>query len=884
MNFRKLFSNFKSLFIAVLILQTNTTFAEKSESGSREKVLFNDGWKFKKHDAIPSDSAQLSYESIKSYLLPARNFLLKDKSVAPKENPGNNVQYVKPEFDDSNWRSLDLPHDWAIEGPFDINYEGATGKLPYWGVAWYRKTFDLPAKDTGKSIFLDIDGAMSYSAVWCNGQFVGGWPYGYASYRLDLTSFLKPGAKNVIAIRLDNPKESSRWYPGAGIYRNVWLVKTSPVHVTQWGTVVRNKTISKEKALMDFALTIDNKSGKKVKLNVKTSVFKLGTDDKPVGKELATITNKNVELSANGQVECKGTFSIKNPELWTPETPVRYVAITKITDKDKELDQYSTIFGVRDIVFDLHQGFMLNGKKVYIKGVCMHHDFGALGAAFNTAAAERQLRILKEMGVNAIRTSHNPPAPELVQMCDKMGFLLQPESFDAWKKGKRKNDYSKLFGDWAEADMRALVRHYRNNPSVIMWSIGNEVPDQTTKDGVQIAEDLTSYCHNEDPTRPTTMGCNKGNVIYLDIVNKVDIIGLNYNHRYYPLLQKNNPDKRGISTETSSATSSRGEYFFPVTKKREDSQANFQLSSYDMVTTSWGCAPEKQFKMNADFPAMSGEFVWTGFDYLGEPTPYNSDMTNLLNFSDSNDVAKAKKELEKLGKIKSPSRSSYFGILDLCGFPKDRYYSYLSYWRPEIPTVHILPHWNWSERVGKVTPVHIYTSGDEVELFLNGKSLGKRTKTQPYDRLTWDEVIYEPGELKAIAYKKGAKWAEEIVKTTGIPSNIKVTPEKTTLQNDGVDLAFVRVDIVDKDGLTVPRSKNTVKFSVTGPIEIAATDNGDATSLVSFQSNVRDAYNGLCQVIIRSLKGKSGEAVLTVESEGLPTKTIRLNVVTKTNQ
>lgn len=564
--------------------------------------------------------------------------------------------------------------------------------------------------------------------------------------------------------------------------------------------------------------------------------------------------------------------------MWDIDTPNCYVAVSRVFMDGKEIDSYETPFGIRTIEFSHDQGFMLNGQKVAIKGVCMHHDLGALGAAFNEVAAERQLRIMKEMGANAIRTSHNPPAPELVALCDRMGVMMQLELADTWQKGKRKNDYNLLFDDWSEADMRSLVRHYRNHPSVIMWSIGNEMPDQTTDQGVIIARNLTAYCHDEDPTRPTSLGCNKRDAVFRDIVNQVDIFGLNYFHKTYPVFKEQNPTRRYHASETSSATSSRGEYFFPVTTDVNDSRSGFQLSSYDMTTIGWGCTPEVQFKMNEEYPFMSGEFVWTGFDYLGEPTPYNKDLTNLLNFSDPNELEKARKELEELGKIKTPSRSSYFGIVDLCGFPKDRYYNYKSYWRPDVPTVHILPHWNWQERIGEITPVHIYTSGDAVELFLNGKSLGRREKAHSYDRLTWDDVRYEPGSLKAIAYKNGQKWAEELVETTGKPAALQVTAEKTELKSDGTDLSFIRVAVVDSQGRVVPRSKNHLKFSVTGPAEIIATDNGDATSLLPFQLSERDAYNGLALVILRSQYMKQGKVLLTVESKGLPKQKIALKV------
>ena len=845
----------------------------------RERININRDWRYQIDDP-DGVGAALHYSRLKPYLLPCANdFIIFGKRYQrPEGNPGENIAYVKSDFDDSEWRHLNLPHDWAIEGPFNIDYNGSTGKLPYWGIRWYRKTLELSQDDAGKQIYLDIDGAMSYASVWCNGQYVGGWPYGYASFRLDLTPYIKAGQKNVLAIRLDNPDDTSRWYPGSGIYRNVWLVKTSPVHVEQWGTFVRNQQVDSEIAVMEMGVNIENHAGKDVQVKLQTSVYLQGKDGRPVGEEVTQSMTKDIAIKKDSWSSARFQFKVDKPKLWDIDTPNCYVAVSRVFMDGKEMDSYETPFGIRTIEFTHDQGFMLNGQKVAIKGVCMHHDLGALGAAFNEVAAERQLRIMKEMGANAIRTSHNPPAPELVALCDRMGLMMQLELADTWQKGKRKNDYNLLFDDWSEADMRSLVRHYRNHPSVIMWSIGNEMPDQTTDQGVIIARNLTAYCHDEDPTRPTSLGCNKRDAVFRDIVNQVDIFGLNYFHKTYPVFKEQNPTRRYHASETSSATSSRGEYFFPVTTDVNDSRSGFQLSSYDMTTIGWGCAPEVQFKMNEEYPFMSGEFVWTGFDYLGEPTPYNKDLTNLLNFSDPNELEKARKELEELGKIKTPSRSSYFGIVDLCGFPKDRYYNYKSYWRPDVPTVHILPHWNWEERIGEITPVHIYTSGDAVELFLNGKSLGRREKVHSYDRLTWDDVRYEPGSLRAIAYKNGQKWAEELVETTGKPAALQVTAEKTELKNDGTDLSFIRVAVVDSQGRVVPRSKNHLKFSVTGPAEIIATDNGDATSLLPFQLSERDAYNGLALVILRSQYMKQGKVVLTVESKGLPKQKIALKV------
>ena len=870
-------NRFLILLSFVLIVGRDVVCANASMV--RERININRDWRYQIDDPDGAGTA-LHYSQLKPYLLPCANdFIIFGKRYQrPEGNPGENIAYVKSDFDDSEWRHLNLPHDWAIEGPFNIDYNGSTGKLPYWGIRWYRKTLELSQDDAGKQIYLDIDGAMSYASVWCNGQYVGGWPYGYASFRLDLTPYIRAGQKNVLAIRLDNPDDTSRWYPGSGIYRNVWLVKTSPVHVEQWGTFVRNQQVDSENAVMEMGVNIENHAGKDVQVKLQTSVYLQGKDGRPVGEEVTQSMTKDIAIKKDSWSSARFQFKVDKPKLWDIDTPNCYVAVSRVFMDGKEMDSYETPFGIRTIEFTHDQGFMLNGQKVAIKGVCMHHDLGALGAAFNEVAAERQLRIMKEMGANAIRTSHNPPAPELVALCDRMGLMMQLELADTWQKGKRKNDYNLLFDDWSEADMRSLVRHYRNHPSVIMWSIGNEMPDQTTDQGVIIARNLTAYCHDEDPTRPTSLGCNKRDAVFRDIVNQVDIFGLNYFHKTYPVFKEQNPTRRYHASETSSATSSRGEYFFPVTTDVNNSRSGFQLSSYDMTTIGWGCAPEVQFKMNEEYPFMSGEFVWTGFDYLGEPTPYNKDLTNLLNFSDPNELEKARKELEELGKIKTPSRSSYFGIVDLCGFPKDRYYNYKSYWRPDVPTVHILPHWNWEERIGEITPVHIYTSGDAVELFLNGKSLGRREKAHSYDRLTWDDVRYEPGSLKAVAYKNGQKWAEELVETTGKPAALQVTAEKTELKNDGTDLSFIRVAVVDSQGRVVPRSKNHLKFSVTGPAEIIATDNGDATSLLPFQLSERDAYNGLALVILRSQYMKQGKVVLTVESKGLPKQKVVLKV------
>lgn len=859
----------KKTIILLSIFLSCCTHVAAQEASFRERILLNADWHFKEGDPNKAAEALLEYTQLKPFLLPCSNDFIQTvhPHIRPIGNPGEEVAYTKPDYDDNHWRTLDLPHDWAIEKPFNIDHDGSTGKLPYWGIAWYRNSFYLEKEDANKQIYIDIDGAMSYASLWCNGKYVGGWPYGYASFRLDLTPYVKPGQKNQLSIRLNNPNNSSRWYPGAGIYRNVWLVKTAPIHVAQWGTFVRNVNLSEAKAVMEIGVTVENHTKQTAEIEVVTDFFLQDANGQPVGSKIASTPRKR--LSMAGKAEWKEQFIIPSPNFWEPDSPTCYVAVTSLRQDGKEIENYHTPFGIRDSKFTPDEGFLLNGRKVFLKGVCMHHDLGALGSAFNLSAAERQLHILKEMGINAIRTSHNPPAPELVALCDRMGIMMQLELADAWLRRKRKNDYSLLFPDWSEADMRSLVRHYRNHPSVIMWSIGNEMPDMLADTAGETARALTGYAHSEDPTRPTTFGCNNRKAILKDIAKEVDVFGVNYDRRSFPLFKQTHPNKPTHASETSSATSSRGEYFFPVTNNQNDSRSDFQLSSYDMTTVNWGCNPSEQFKTNEANYFLAGEFVWTGFDYLGEPTPYNKDITNLLNFNSPEEKEKARKELEALGRLKNPSRSSYFGIVDLCGFPKDRYYQYKSYWRPDVPTVHILPHWNWEERIGEVTPIHLYTSGDAAELFLNGKSLGVKKKQHAYERLTWDDVIYQPGTVKAVAYKQNKKWAEETVKTTGKATKLKMIPEKTSIQNDGVDLVFVRVDIVDEDGQTVPRSKNLLKFSVEGPAEIVATDNGDATSLVSFLSHEREAYNGLALVIIRAQKGKAGVAKLTVQSDKL---------------
>ncbi len=863
------------LFATLLLsaLSLFVTAARAAEPAPRERVSLNDGWHFQKDDPDGTNNA-LSYEQLKPWLLPtATAFVGTPAAVRPAgKAPGEDVAYAQPSpaFNDSDWRSLTLPHDWGIEGPFNQALPGETGKLPWSGIAWYRKTFDVPASDSTRRITLEIDGAMAYSAVWCNGRFVGGWPYGYASYQLDLTPYLKPGASNTIAIRLANLKDSSRWYPGGGIYRNVWLTKTAPIHVAQWGTAVTTPTISADSATVAVQADIANHSTSSARLRVATQVFKADSEGRPIGAALAASAPESLTLAVGETKPVSALLTVAKPTLWNLASPERYTAVTLVQQDGKLIDRHETPFGIRTIQFTADNGFLLNGKRVPLQGVCQHHDLGALGAAFNTRAAERQIEILKEMGVNAIRTSHNPPAPELLDLCDRMGVLVMDEFVDCWKLRKTSNGYNRLFADWSQADVRAYVRRDRNHPCVILWSIGNEIPEQSKPEGPAMGKELSGYVHQEDPTRPTAIGVSDTRGGYNGFQTGVDVFGYNYKPFEYGKFRAANPAQPLFGSETASTISSRGEYLFPVSDdKRGGKIGHFQMSSYDLYAPSWATTPDREFKGQDEFPFVAGEFIWTGFDYLGEPTPYNSDSTNLLNYHTPEEKAKAEAELKEIGKLRVPSRSSYFGAIDLAGFPKDRFYLYQSRWHADLPMAHILPHWNWPERVGQVTPVHVYTSGDEAELFLNGQSLGRKKKGKFEYRLRWDDVKYAPGELKVIAYKAGNPWATSSVKTTGPAAKLLAVADHAAIHADGRDLSFVTITVADAQGLLVPGSANALTVTVTGPGELVATDNGDATDHTTFASPERKAFNGLALAIIRLKPGTTTPVTVRVTAEGL---------------
>lgn len=774
-------------------------------------------------------------------------------------------------WDDSSWRKLDVPHDFAIEEPFRMDLSGNTGRLPYQGIGWYRKSFVLDSTDADKRIYVDFDGVMAYAQVWLNGQYVGGWPYGYNSFRLDLTPYVRTGGENLLAVRTDTEKWESRWYPGAGIYRNVWLVKTGQVQVKHWSARMRTACLTESTARLDLSLEVENHLDKDVEAVVKGEVYELDSTD-CFGRRVLRLPAQEVRLSARSAQAVKLEDELDDYKRWDIGSPNRYVARLTVSVGGQVTDRYDVPFGIRETEFS-RQGFFLNGRKVALQGVCLHHDLGALGAAFNLSAQERQLRIMQEMGCNAIRTSHNPPAPELLDLADKMGLLVMDEAFDAWAHGKRAWDYNKLYNEWHEKDLQAMVRRDWNHPSVIIWSIGNEVMEQRD---VEMTRHLAGIVRELDDTRPVTAGYNNPDGGRdSNAARELDLMGVNY---FFGQQARWDEDERykdmpTVGTETSSCVSTRGVYFMGDTLRKD-----FQISSYDLDSPGWGCSPDRQFATNARFPHLLGEFVWTGFDYLGEPTPYNSDNTNLLNFrTDPSKQEELKKKLEELARIQPPSRSSYFGIVDLAGFPKDRYYLYQSHWRPELPMAHILPHWNWPDRIGQVVPVHVYTSGTEAELFVNGKSWGRRSKREGQDfRLVWDSVVYQPGSVRVVAYKNGQKWAEDEVQTTGEARKIRLEADRNSLDAGSRELAFVTVRLTDEEGRTVPTACCPLKFEVEGAGELVATDNGDPISFTPFQSTEREAFNGLALAIVRARKGAAGEIRVRVSGEGLEPAVLQL--------
>lgn len=768
-----------------------------------------------------------------------------------------------PAFNDAKWETVDIPHDWAIFGPFDKNNDlqnvavtqnfetqaslktGRTGGLPYVGIGWYRTTFH---STPGKQTTLIFDGAMSEARVFVNGKEACFWPCGYNSFYCDVTSLVnEDGKNNTLAVRLENRPQSSRWYPGAGLYRNVHVVTTEKIHVPVWGTQITTPYVKDEYASVCLRTTILNAG--KTELTVVTDI--MDADEQVV----STKTNKGV---INHGQPFTQNFIVERPKLWSPETPVLYKAVSKIYSGDTLLDTYSTRFGIRTIEYIADKGFYLNGKRRKFQGVCNHHDLGPLGAAINVAALRHQLTLLKEMGCDAIRTSHNMPAPELVELCDEMGFMMMLEPFDEWDIAKCDNGYHRFFNEWAEKDMVNMLRQYRNNPCVVMWSIGNEVPTQWSPEGYKVAKFLQDICHREDPTRPVTCGMDQvKSVLANGFAAMLDIPGLNYRAHLYDEAYERLPQNIILGSETSSTVSSRGVYKFPVERKAGAMYDDHQSSSYDLEYCSWSNIPDIDFARAEDHEWTIGQFVWTGFDYLGEPSPYDTNAW--------------------------PNHSSMFGIIDLASVPKDRYYLYRSVWNKEAETLHILPHWNWEGREGEKTPVFVYTNYPSAELFINGKSYGRQTKhkngtVENRYRLMWHDAVYQPGEVRVVAYdEQGNPVAEKTVRTAGKPHHIELVTDRSSLQADGKDLAYVTLRIVDKDGNLCPNDGRLVSFKVKGAGKYRASANGDPTCLDLFHKPEMHAFGGMLTVIVQSGE-KTGEIELQATAKGIKTGTIRIPV------
>lgn len=936
-----------ALFLASLWVGVSPSMgAEASSSAGRKVVNFNRDWKFAKGD--PEGS----------------------------ETPG---------VDDSAWQAVRLPHDWAITGPFNPNENGYAGKLPWRGVGWYRKAFTLEESDTARRVYFDFDGVMAFPKVYVNGELVGEWDYGYMSFRVDATPHVRAGV-NVIAVRADTRRHGTRWYPGAGIYRKVTMTICEPVHVAHWSTFVTTPEVR------DSSATIRVRSSAENHLNTESAISAEVVLLDPAGQAVSA-SNKNYTVPSDGSRDIDVSFVVTDPQRWDITRPKLYTAKIIVSMGDKVSDTDAIAFGIRTFRFTADDGFHLNGQRVQLYGVNLHHDHGPLGAAFYPRAMERQLEIMREMGVNAIRTSHNPPAPVLLDLCDRMGFVVWDEAFDKWDDKADRVRGEPPLEQYGEKQIRALVMRDRNHPCVVIWSIGNEIGNQPyDREGKspERVKFMADFVRKYDPTRPVGISCHIPATADQPILDSLDLTGWNYARRY-DRYRERYPDKPIIYSESASTLSTRGFYELPFPNEKTQFSKQLQVSSYDLNSAAWSDIPDVEFQLMEDDSFVAGELVWTGFDYLGEPTPFAQE-----------------------------ARSSYFGIVDLCGIPKDRFYLYRSYWRPETTTVHILPHWNWPDRIGKNVPVFVYTNGDSAELFLNGKSLGRRTKgrrperpanfahaksatassaesdkgnvpasandgdestrwcaaaagagqwwqvdlgaVQPvgylavefereaknygyaikastdeatwqtivtkstsrtprwggprhafhevdvkarflrveftalrenawasirefgaypekvestyYDvtykyRLRWNDVIYEPGELKAIAYKDGKEIGQVVMRTSGEPAALRLTPDRERLSATGEDLCYILVEAVDDRGTLCPLADNLVRFKVDGPAEIAGVGNGNPLSPEPFQADYRKLFYGKAMLIVRATEGRGGTIHVSAEGAGL---------------
>lgn len=759
------------------------------------------------------------------------------------------------------WQPVTVPHDWAISGPFSRENDlqevavvqngekraslktGRTGGLPYVGKGCYRRTLRIDTLENRRYVLL-FDGAMSEARVLVNGREVCFWPYGYSAFRCEITEALHVG-ENELVVTLENRPQSSRWYPGAGLYREVRLLTLAPVHVPVWGVQVLTPYVGRDYASVTLRTRLDGLKGGET-VEVETSLR-----DR-TGRVVASKCDRRQLLH---DTPFEQHLTVEHPELWSPATPALYTAESTVRVDGVEMDRNTTRFGIRSVEVRADKGFFLNGEPIRFRGVCLHHDLGPLGAAVNRAAIRHQLTMLREMGCNAVRTSHNMPAEALVELCDEMGLMLMIEPFDEWEVAKCRNGYHRYFAEWAERDLVNMVHHFRNNPSVVMWSVGNEVPTQSTAEGYRMASWLQSICHREDPTRPVTCGMDQvDDVLSNGFAAIFDIPGLNYRvHRYREAYDRL-PQNILLGSETASTVSSRGVYHFPVEAGPDRLHADHQSSGYDVEYCGWSNTPDDDFAAGEDLPWLIGQFVWTGFDYLGEPTPYHTDAW--------------------------PNHSSMFGIIDLASLHKDRYWLYRSVWNRESPTLHLLPHWTWPGREGEVTPVYVYTSYPSAELFVNGVSQGVRTKNRRSNleryRLMWNDVRYEPGEVRVVAYDaEGRKAAERVVRTAGEARALQLSVDRTTLAADGRDLAYVTVGVVDRAGNPVPTDRREVRVEVSGAGHFRAIANGDPTSLESFCEPRMYLFSGQLTVIVGS-DDRPGEILVRVTARGLKPVELRI--------
>ena len=752
--------------------------------------------------------------------------------------------------DNASWQQVTVPHDWAISGPFDKKWDlqvvaikengedvateksGRSGALPWIGKGYYKTTFTVPQGfGSAKLIF---DGAMADPYVYVNGRLAGHWAYGYNAFIVDVTPFIHTdGSANTLEVSLENKEESNRWYPGGGIYRPVKLVMTREQNaLAPWGLFVNTLSIDGGQAALRVEHQLDV-----IPDRIEGYELDITLVD-PAGRQVAS-----ERTHADGTGHFATLMTVNNPALWSPESPRLYRLTAVLLRDGQELDRQSTKVGIRTVSISKEGGFQLNGVRRSIKGVCLHHDLGPLGAAINKTALIRQIEMMKAMGADAIRTSHNMPSTMQMEICDSLGMMVMAESFDGWKEPKVRNGYGSYWDEWWQQDIRNLVLNHRNHPSIIMWSVGNEIPEQWKPEGVKRYKDLIALCHQYDPSRMVTCGMDQPDGdVWCGFAQVADVPGFNYRlHRYDELFERL-PQGFILGSETASTVSSRGHYCFPDTVATNKAWPDGQCSGYDVEYCWWSNLPDDDWKMQEDRDWTVGEFVWTGYDYLGEPTPYDEYW---------------------------PSRSSYFGICDLAGLPKDRYYLYRSHWNKQEHTIHLLPHWTWPDRKGKVTPVYCYTDYPTAELFVNGKSQGRITKsdTARLDRfrLRWRNVIYQPGELKVVVYdENGNKAGQQIVRTAGKPKRLLLEPERKTIKADGNDLAYITVSLVDKNGTLCPDAANRLEFSVTGAGTYKAACNGDATSLEPFTQPQMSLFLG--QLVVVCQAGKTpGVMTLTVK-------------------